>query len=112
MVNRPRSDAAVPTTGTSKLQNAKSEHGDDIEGAWSRQRRINMDLKFRARVERAIKRGRETPQRAVAGKKLPSTQAMLLAQDRTAGEGRAGKATRKSPRSSSKRSCGHLDSRW
>jgi hypothetical protein len=52
-----------PTDGTSKLANAKPEHDDAREGAWSRQRRIDMDRKFRECFERAMKRERKNDRR-------------------------------------------------
>jgi hypothetical protein len=61
MVNQRRGEAP-PTDGTSKLANAEPERDDGREGTWTRQQRIDMDLKFRAKLERALKRGCERPQ--------------------------------------------------
>jgi hypothetical protein len=50
-----------PTHGRSKLQNEASEPGDELQGDYTRERLLQMDARFRERLERAIAHGKERP---------------------------------------------------
>jgi len=58
-VNHKRDDP--PTFGRSKLQTAMGEPGDELVGEWPREQLVRMDMRFCARLERAIARGKEHP---------------------------------------------------
>jgi hypothetical protein len=45
----------------SYFRTAPSEPGDGKEGTWSRNRLLQMDARFTARMQRAIEHGKEHP---------------------------------------------------
>jgi hypothetical protein len=50
-----------PPTGVIPAYWSKPEPGDDVEGAFSRERLLEMDAKFCERMRRAIEMGLESP---------------------------------------------------
>ena len=55
-----RKHGEPPTNGSSKIANAEPAHDDGQVGAWPRKRLVEMDKRFRQRVERAFAHGTET----------------------------------------------------